>query len=209
MAVVKAIVGALMGLAALGLVGLGAVSGDGLRTASAPALTAGPVVSLRSFPEGAGAFTSVKAPDRPDTPVKPPDRPDVPDTPEVEDAGTPPPADAGAPPEKPDAGAPATKPDAGSSPPDAGTTPRPKPDAGTGPPVPPGQLNLRASDTADVFVDGRKVGSSPVLGFKVKPGNHRVRFDCYDSAGNAITGQVQTLSVGSDKEADLDYACPQ
>jgi hypothetical protein len=71
-----------------------------------------------------------------------------------------------------------------------------------------GVLNLRASDTSDVFVDGKKVGSSPVLGLKVKPGAHKVRFDCYDSAGNATTGAVQSVSVASGGEAGFDFACP-
>jgi len=206
MSVVKLILAVLLGLAAVGLVGLGAMSADSLRTAHPATLPAAPPVSLRAYPEGAGAVASVtKVPDKPEAP---PDK--VPEKtpekqPEAEDAGAPPVAvkDAGAPPAK-DAGAPAPAAvDAGAP------APKGKPDGGGGGPVvPPGQLNLRASDTADVFVDGRKVGSSPVLGFKVRPGTHRVRFDCYDSAGNAIQGQVQTVAVTSEKETDLDFTCP-
>jgi hypothetical protein len=71
-----------------------------------------------------------------------------------------------------------------------------------------GQLNLRASDTADVFVDGKKAGSSPVLGFKVKVGTHKVRFDCYDTAGNTVAGPVQTVNVAADTETDVEFTCP-
>lgn len=75
-------------------------------------------------------------------------------------------------------------------------------------PAPEGHLNLRASDTADVFVDGKKVGSSPVLGFKAKAGAHKVRFDCYDAAGNTVAGPVQTVSVAADTESDVEFTCP-
>ncbi len=71
-----------------------------------------------------------------------------------------------------------------------------------------GQLNLRASDTADVFVDGKKVGGSPVLGHKVKPGKHKVRFDCYDASGESRPGVSQTYEVIADAEKDVEYDCP-
>ncbi len=71
-----------------------------------------------------------------------------------------------------------------------------------------GQLNLRSSDTADVYVDGRKIGGSPVLGHKVKPGKHKVRFDCYDASGEARPGVSQTYEVAADGEKDVDYDCP-
>ena len=74
--------------------------------------------------------------------------------------------------------------------------------------APVGQFNLRASDTADVFVDGKKVGGSPVLGHKVKPGKHKIRFDCYDGAGEARPGVSQTYEVGADGEKDVEYDCP-
>lgn len=200
MSVVKLILAVLLGLAAVGLVGVGAMSADSLRTSQGAALPPAPPVSLRAYPEGAGAVASAskvpRAPENPPdkVPEKTPEKP-----PEAEDAGAGAGRDAGAP-------APAVK-DAGvAAVVDGGPPPRGKPDGG--PTVTPGQLNLRASDTADVFVDGRKVGSSPVLGYKVRPGTHRVRFDCYDSAGNAIQGQVQTVTVGSEKEADLDFTCP-
>jgi hypothetical protein len=69
-------------------------------------------------------------------------------------------------------------------------------------------LNLRASDTADVYLDGKKLGGSPLLGVKAKVGNHKVRFDCYDAAGNTLTGAAQTVSVKADGETDVEFTCP-
>lgn len=69
-------------------------------------------------------------------------------------------------------------------------------------------LNLRASDTADVFVDGKKVGSSPVDGLKVKAGAHKVRFDCYDASGNTLPGATKTVTVAAEAEESLDFTCP-
>ncbi len=71
-----------------------------------------------------------------------------------------------------------------------------------------GVLNLRATDTADVFVDGAAAGGAPVLGFKVKVGAHRVRFDCFDEAGNATPGAVRTLTVHAEQEVDFEHTCP-
>jgi hypothetical protein len=71
-----------------------------------------------------------------------------------------------------------------------------------------GSLNLRASDTADVYVDGRKVGGSPILGHQVKAGSHQVRFDCLDPQGEAKKGIAQTVEVPTDGERDVEYECP-
>ena len=76
-------------------------------------------------------------------------------------------------------------------------------------PPPPIDLELRASDTADVYIDGRKVGGSPVLGHRVKAGKHKVRFDCYDAAGEAQQGVVQTVDVAVEGERDVEYECPR
>jgi hypothetical protein len=90
-----------------------------------------------------------------------------------------------------------------------------RPDAGTrgGPAVPPlvgeGTLDLAASDTADIYLDGKKVGSSPMRGVKVRSGNHKVRFDCYDAAGNAVTGSVKVLAVAPDQAVEVKYPCPE
>lgn len=70
-----------------------------------------------------------------------------------------------------------------------------------------GAMNLRASDTADVYVDGKKVGPSPLPGFKVKVGPHKVRFDCYDSSGNSVKGELQIITVKADEELDVEYTC--
>jgi len=105
-------------------------------------------------------------------------------------------AKASEPAKKPEPVAKASEPDARAPPPAAE-------------PVEEGMLNFRASDTADVYVDGKRVGSSPVLGFKVKAGTHRVRFDCYDAAGNAIAGPVKTVTVKADEEQDVEFTCPE
>lgn len=98
----------------------------------------------------------------------------------------------------------AAKPPPAARPPSEGVTPA----TGGGAPAAVGQFNLRASDTADVFVDGKKVGGSPVLGHKVKPGKHKVRFDCYDASGEARPGVTQTHEVAADGEKDVEYDCP-
>lgn len=95
--------------------------------------------------------------------------------------------------------------------PDAGVAAAPKPPAPAPPPVAPaadGLLTLRASDTADVYVDGKKVGTSPVEGLKVKAGAHKVRFDCYDASGNTTPGAAKTVTVPADGEQTLEFECP-
>jgi hypothetical protein len=77
------------------------------------------------------------------------------------------------------------------------------------PPVGDGLLNLRASDTADVYLDGRKIGSSPLNNVRARSGPHKLRFDCYDAAGNAIAGQVKMITVVADEEQDVEYPCPE
>lgn len=189
------------------LLGLGALAFGVLGGLSLPAggsidpVTVSPV-ALRPFPSMVGATATA-----PPTPPL-----------DAADAGTAAPApapaavDAGQPAPVP---APAAKPDAGAAPPPA--PPAPKPDAGAPaprPPAPPpqpvgeGLLNLRASDTADVFVDGKKVGGSPVEGLKVRAGAHKVRFDCYDAAGNTIPGAAKSVTVPADGEESLEYTCP-
>lgn len=87
----------------------------------------------------------------------------------------------------------------------------PTPDAGApvvAKAVPDGRLNLRASDKADVFVDGKKAGMSPLEEFWVKAGKHKVRFDCFDAAGNTLAGSTQTVEVKPGEETLVDYTCP-
>ncbi|MDP3503322.1 MAG: hypothetical protein Q8S33_23510 [Myxococcales bacterium] len=100
---------------------------------------------------------------------------------------TPPPAAA-----KPDAGAPAVV-----------NRPPPPPQ-----PVGEGLLNLRSTDTADVFVDGKKVGGSPIEGLKVRAGAHKIRFDCYDAAGNTVPGTAKSVTVAADAEESVEFTCP-
>ena len=87
--------------------------------------------------------------------------------------------------------------------------PRPEPVAAAPKAAPAeGMLNLRATDTADVYLDGKKLGGSPLMGIKAKVGNHKVRFDCYDAAGNTVAGPVQTIAVKADAEVEVEYPCP-
>jgi hypothetical protein len=90
--------------------------------------------------------------------------------------------------------------------PAAAATPAPAPSGGGG--SGDGLLNLKASDTAEVVVDGRKVGPSPRLGFKIKPGKHKIRFDCYDENGNLKPGKVQNIDVEAGSEQEISYDCP-
>jgi hypothetical protein len=71
-----------------------------------------------------------------------------------------------------------------------------------------GLINLKASDTAEIVIDGRKVGPSPKLGYKLKTGKHKIRFDCYDENGNLKPGKVQTVDIKPDDEANIEYECP-
>lgn len=99
----------------------------------------------------------------------------------------------------------AAKPPAEKKAPPTGVGPTPATGGGG---VTDGSISLRASDTADVYIDGRKVGSSPVLGHRVKAGKHKIRFDCYDATGESKPGIVQTVDVTVDGEKDVEYECP-
>lgn len=92
-------------------------------------------------------------------------------------------------------------------PPTVGAKPEPAPR--TAPPAGEGVLNLEASGTADVYVDGKKVGTSPVVGVKARAGAHKVRFDCYDAAGNAVTGEVKAITLAPGEELDVEYTCAE
>ncbi|MER2560042.1 MAG: hypothetical protein ABTQ32_04940 [Myxococcaceae bacterium] len=188
------------------LLGLGALAFGVLAAMNLPAagpsspVTVSPV-ALRPFPS-IGAATPT-----PPTPPSP--------VPAEADAGTPAPApvvvDAGqpaAPAAKPDAGAAPVQPPPPAAKPDAGAPVAPRPPPPPPQPVGEGLLNLRATDTADVFVDGKKVGGSPVEGLKVRAGAHKVRFDCYDAAGNTIPGAAKSVTVPADGEESLEYTCP-
>lgn len=200
MAAAKWVLIGLCTLLGLGALAFGVLGGMSLPAAGERAPVTVSPVALRPFPSSAGTATP--------TPPTPP-------TPSASDAGTPAPAPAVVDAGQVAAPVPAAKPDAGAAPAPA---PAPKPDAGVAaaprpPPPPPqpvgeGLLNLRASDTADVFVDGKKVGGSPVEGLKVRAGAHKVRFDCYDAAGNTIPGTAKSVTVPADGEESLEYTCP-
>jgi outer membrane biosynthesis protein TonB len=185
---------------------------------------AAPPVSLREFPAmpGLGAApakgpepVAAKAPEpTPAEPEKTPEPEKAPEpakTPEPvaakpEPAKAPEPVAAKpAPAPAPVAAKPAPAPAAAPSP-----APAPAPVAAKPAPAPvaEGLLNLRATDTADVFLDGKKLGGSPLLGVKAKAGPHKVRFDCYDAAGNTVAGTPQTVTVKADGEVDVEFPCP-
>jgi serine/threonine-protein kinase len=209
MEALKWVVVVIFSLGGFGALGMGILAGGvkgGLPETSLPPL------ALRAMPPMPDAVARVPA--APAAPEKPPEEPakapePVAKAPEApaktpesvakapEPAKSPEPvAKAPEPAKKPEPVAKASEPDARA----------PSPAAA---PVEEGMLNLRASDTADVYVDGKSVGNSPVLGFKVKAGTHRVRFDCYDAAGNAIAGPVKTVTVKADEEQDVEFTCPE
>lgn len=181
MAVAKSLLIAVAGLLGLGALAFGVM---GAMSISAAGPAAPPLVSevaLRPFPGSASAPTPSVAADAGAT---------------VEEG-----ADAGVtPPPVVDAGVVAPPP----APKDAGVARPPPPPQ----PVGEGLLNLRASDTADVYVDGKKVGGSPIEGLKVRAGTHKVRFDCYDAAGNTTPGAAKSVTVAADGEQSVEYECP-
>jgi hypothetical protein len=198
MAVAKSVLIGLCGLLGLGALAFGVLGALGMSAAGPQPPVTVAEVSLRPFPSansrvepappGTDGGTAAPAPAA-DAGVAAP--------PAVVDAGAAtPPAN---PPVNPPTPPPAAK-DAGVAAP-----PRPPP-----PPQPVGEgvLNLRASDTADVFVDGKKVGGSPIEGLKVRAGTHKVRFDCYDAAGNTMPGASKTVTVAADGEQSVEYPCP-
>ena len=203
MAAAKWVLIGLCTLLGLGALAFGVLGGMSLPAAGERAPVTVSPVALRPFPSSSGSATPT-----PPTPPTP--------TPSASDAGTPAPAPAVIDAGQVAAPVPAAKPDAGAAPAPA---PAPKPDAGVAAPRPPppppqpvgeGLLNLRASDTADVFVDGKKVGGSPVEGLKVRAGAHKVRFDCYDAAGNTVPGAPQAAEIiAAGDEVDLDFKCPE
>ena len=165
MAAVKWIFVALFSLGALGALGMGFTSS----VAREPVLATPPAIALRPFPRGAVAGAA---------PAGTPAAPVAAKTPEPVAARPPEPVAAKAPEPvaaKPPAPAPARPPEpVAAKQPEAETTPEPvaaKPPAPAPAPAPApvaakppppavadGMLNLRASDTADVYLDGRKLG---------------------------------------------------
>jgi hypothetical protein len=194
-AAVKWIFVVLFALGGLSALGMGFVSGGVSRT---PQLASAPPLSLRAF--AGGAAVAVAAEKAPDEAAKTPEK-----TPEPVAAKTPEKA-----PEPVAAKTPEKAPESAKAPVAAAPVAAKPPPVAAAPAAPPaeGLLNLRASDTADVYFDGKKLGGSPLLGVKAKAGNHKVRFDCYDAAGNTMTGAAQTVSVKPDAETDIEFTCP-
>lgn len=184
MTVLKWIVVVVFGLAGAGALAMGVMEGSVVRVVQPAAPLA---MTLRPFP---GAQAPVAAPSTPSddalaAPAKAEPEKAEPEKAEPEKAEP-----AKAEPAKPEPG-------------------KAEPAKAEAAPVGEGLLNLRASDTADVYVDGKKAGGSPVLGLKVKAGAHKVRFDCYDAAGNAAPGPVKSVTAKADEEVDFEYACPE
>lgn len=207
MAALKWVMISVCSLAALGLTGFGVKGSLGLR-GNEPSVPTVAKISLRALP---APFVVGTASPKPTATTRPAEQ--------AVDAGVAPvvAAPVVAPPVaavKPDAGAAIAVVDAGAHapvvkaapPPVAPVAPVPAPVVAA--PVADGVLNLQASDTADVFVDGKRMGASPVLGVKVKVGAHKVRFDCYDAAGNTVAGAVQNVTAVANKEVDVSFTCP-
>lgn len=231
MAAVKWIFVVLFGLGSAGSLAMAFVEGGSSRSV---APRTAPALALRQFPEMIAVAGMPKAPDAVTTPepvaaktpepaAKTPEpvaaktpEPVAAKTPEPVAAKTPEPV-AAKPPEPvavktpepaPVAKTPEKAPEpVAAKPPEPVVAKPPEPAAPKAPP-PEGMLNLRASDTADVYLDGKKLGGSPLLGIKAKAGNHKVRFDCYDAAGNTVAGPVQVISVKADAEVDVEFPCP-
>ena len=206
------------GSLAMAFVSGGAPYGETARTA--------PPVALRDFPQLVASVGTVKAPDVAKTPEpvaeKPPEPVAAKPEAKPEPVAAKPPAPVVAKPEAtPEPVAKAPPPPVAKPPePVAKVEPKPEPVAkppepkpepvAAAPKAPPaeGVLNLRATDTADVYLDGKKLGGSPLIGIKARVGNHKVRFDCYDAAGNTVAGPAQTISVKADAEVEVEYPCP-
>lgn len=69
-----------------------------------------------------------------------------------------------------------------------------------------GILNLIASDSAEVLLDGMKIGPSPKRGIRLSAGSYKVRFDCYDD-GELKAGAEQAVVVVAGKETHIDHDC--
>lgn len=200
MAVLKVIVAGLLALAGMGVIAFAVMEVPRVVRTAGPTLVA---TSLRPFPAlegGVGMAASVDTGEEEPAPMRPIER----------DAGVkvaapvPVALDAGVAKGAVDAGVKSAAPAVAAAPPapkDAGV--RAPPAA----PVGDATMSLQASDTADVYVDGRKIGSSPIQAFKVKAGTHKVRFDCYDEAGNAVTGTVRAVTLAADEEQEVTYTC--
>ncbi|MHB8875882.1 MAG: PEGA domain-containing protein [Myxococcaceae bacterium] len=130
-------------------------------------------------------------------------------------AAAPPPVAIVAP--KPAAAAPAVVPAASPAAPKAAVVPAVAVAPAAAPPAAPkpavkkladdaGALNLKSDYPADVFVDGRKVGKTPLVGYRVNAGNYKVRFDCVVD-GTKVPGTAKSVNVPSYSDVDVDHEC--
>jgi hypothetical protein len=69
-----------------------------------------------------------------------------------------------------------------------------------------GALNLKSDAPADVYVDGKKVGKTPLVGYRVNPGNYKVRFDC-QTEGGKVQGTAKPVNVPPYSDVDVDHEC--
>jgi hypothetical protein len=67
-----------------------------------------------------------------------------------------------------------------------------------------GTLNLLTTGDADVFVDGRHIGRSPIRGMVMKPGDHSVRVACLKDAARSAE---QRVNVPAFSDVDVEHAC--
>jgi outer membrane biosynthesis protein TonB len=184
----------LLSLSGVAALAAGVVSAEGIRT-PAPTLRAPVSANVRPHPP---VFASAKKEEKPVEAA--PAEPVAVKAPEAKPAEVPKPAPTPAEPVKaPAAEAPKPQPKE----PPAKPAPAPAAPASAAE----GRLTMRASDTADVYLDGKKVGQSPVSGYRAKAGAHKVRFDCYDSSGNAQKGDVQTVLVPPDEDVEVEFQC--
>ncbi|MBK7861350.1 MAG: hypothetical protein IPJ65_22605 [Archangiaceae bacterium] len=210
---------ALLTLGALGAWAMGLKAAGGLSGEVKPMPM--PKVPMRAWPQLSGSTVAVAA--AAPAPAKPEPKP--------EPVAAPAPKPEPVKPEvaKPEPVAPAPKPEPVAKPAPAPAPVQPKPAPAPAPeaapkpavaapapaaaPPPPaeqgeGTVNLKASDTAEIVIDGRKIGPSPKLGLKLKAGRHKIRFDCYDENGNLKPGKLQQVDLKADEERDVDYECP-
>ena len=69
-----------------------------------------------------------------------------------------------------------------------------------------GKLNLRADYPATVYVNGRRVGKTPLSGLKTKSGKLYVRFDCVVE-DTLMRGKARAVNLDEDGVVTLDHAC--
>ena len=77
-----------------------------------------------------------------------------------------------------------------------------------GPPQPPretGTLNFLATAVAEVLVDDKKVGTTPLRGQVFKVGSYRIQFVC---AGARVRSPQRLVEVLPFTETDIEHRCP-